>query len=58
MSKSLVATGQASKFNDTISIIDSSISDIILYSSNDSIYNDLVGKKFIYMAMQKLKWAT
>ena len=45
MSRSLVATGQTSKFNDTISIIDSSISDIILYSSNDSIYNDLVGKK-------------
>ncbi|MEY4861338.1 MAG: hypothetical protein RL059_1037, partial [Bacteroidota bacterium] len=45
MSRSLVATSQTSKFNDTISIIDSSISDIILYSSNDSIYNDLVGKK-------------
>ena len=45
MSRSLVATSQTSKFNDTISIIDSSITDIILYSANDSIYNDLVGKK-------------
>jgi hypothetical protein len=45
MSKELAVTSQTSKFNDTISIIDSSISDIILYSSNDSIFNDLVGKK-------------
>ena len=45
MHASLAVNAQTSVLKDTISIIDTSITEVILYSSNDSIYNDLSERK-------------
>ena len=41
----IAVNAQTSVLKDTISIIDTNITEVILYSSNDSIYNDLSERK-------------
>ena len=45
MQVSFVVSAQSTNLKDTISLNDSSITDIILYSSNDSIFNDIKERK-------------
>ena len=45
MQVSFVVSAQSTNIKDTISLNDSSITDIILYSSNDSIFNDIKERK-------------
>ena len=45
MQASLAVIGQTGVLKDTISIIDTSITEVILYSSTDSIHNDLKERK-------------
>ena len=45
MQVSFVVSAQSTNLKDTISLNDSSITDIILYSSNDSIFNDIKARK-------------